>query len=78
MAYISSPSASSPSDFGFSNTPAASSDAVTTPRSPIVYPVVNDPWEGHKDLLQRLYIDEGKRLKDVMELMEKEHKFFAS
>jgi uncharacterized protein YicC (UPF0701 family) len=36
------------------------------------------PWEKHRAELTRLYIDEGKKLDDVMEEMAREFNFCAS
>ncbi|KAI1390288.1 Clr5 domain-containing protein [Hypoxylon trugodes] len=38
----------------------------------------NDAWEGHRSLIERLYIDENKTLSEVMGIMESEHDFKAS
>lgn len=37
-----------------------------------------DVWEAHKAAIARLYLDENKRLKDVMEIMESQWGFRAS
>lgn len=37
-----------------------------------------DAWEAHKAEIARLYLDENKRLKDVMEIMESQWGFRAS
>ncbi len=37
-----------------------------------------DVWEAHKAEIARLYLEENKRLKDVMEIMESQWGFRAS
>ncbi|KAI3400902.1 hypothetical protein diail_1593 [Diaporthe ilicicola] len=38
----------------------------------------SDVWEKHKAVIQKLYIDEGKPLREVIKTMETEHKFPAT
>ncbi|KAL1872715.1 hypothetical protein Daus18300_004261 [Diaporthe australafricana] len=38
----------------------------------------SDVWERHKIVIQKLYIDEGKPLREVIRTMETEHKFPAT
>lgn len=35
-------------------------------------------WSKHMSAIKRLYIDEDKPLKEVMEIMQKEHNFIAT
>ncbi|ROW16029.1 hypothetical protein VPNG_02521 [Cytospora leucostoma] len=37
-----------------------------------------DVWEGHKDTIKKLYIDEGKPLRELIRIMEEEHDFPAT
>lgn len=38
----------------------------------------SEVWEGHKFLIKKLYIDEGRPLREVIRIMETEHDFPAS
>lgn len=38
----------------------------------------SDVWEGHKAAIEKLYIDEGKPLREVIKTMEKQHDFPAT
>lgn len=38
----------------------------------------SDVWEGHKAAIKKLYIDEGKPLREVINIMDTEHNFPAS
>lgn len=38
----------------------------------------SDVWEGHKFFIKKLYIDEGRPLREVIRIMETEHDFPAS
>ena len=40
--------------------------------------VRQDEWTVHKELILRMYVSERKQLKDVREIMEREHNFHAS
>jgi hypothetical protein len=35
-------------------------------------------WVSHRDIIERLYLEENKTLKEVMEKMEREYKFKAT
>jgi hypothetical protein len=35
-------------------------------------------WESHRPIIKKLYFDEYKPLKKVMEIMERDHNFRAS
>ena len=35
-------------------------------------------WELLKDIMTRLYVDEKKKFKDIVKIMEKEYRFYAS
>lgn len=35
-------------------------------------------WERHRTVIKELYIDKGKRLKDVAEIMKRDHGFDAT
>lgn len=37
--------------------------------------VPDDPWTTYKPIIQRLYIEEKRPLKEVMKVMEREHGF---
>ncbi|KAK7749591.1 hypothetical protein SLS53_000167 [Cytospora paraplurivora] len=37
-----------------------------------------DVWEGHKETIKKLYIDEGKPLRELIRVMEEEHGFPAT
>lgn len=37
-----------------------------------------DVWEGHKEAIKKLYIDEGKPLRELIRIMEEEHGFPAT
>lgn len=39
---------------------------------------LDDLWEAHKATIKFLYIDEGRSLKEVMEIMKVKHGFEAS
>jgi hypothetical protein len=41
------------------------------------YPVPEE-WLAHRPTIKRLYQDEDRTLKEVMEIMKKEHNFFAT
>lgn len=34
-------------------------------------------WEQHRATIKRLYIDEGRKLNDIVEIMKREHDFVA-
>lgn len=38
----------------------------------------SDVWEGHKTVIKKLYIEEGKPLREVIKIMETEHDFPAT
>lgn len=38
----------------------------------------SDVWEGHKEIIKKLYIDESKPLREVIRIMENEHGFPAT
>lgn len=38
----------------------------------------DDVWETHKDTIKALYIDQGRSLKEVMEIMKRDYGFEAS
>ncbi|KUI63065.1 Filamentous hemagglutinin [Cytospora mali] len=38
----------------------------------------SDVWEGHKATIKKLYIDDGKPLRELIRIMEKEHDFPAT
>jgi hypothetical protein len=37
----------------------------------------NDTWENHRDIIVQLFIHENRKLKDVMDIMSKNHGFKA-
>ncbi|PSR97780.1 hypothetical protein BD289DRAFT_74452 [Coniella lustricola] len=76
-AFSASPSSASRSLSGFghdANAPAAGpSNTVKTGRTPSRY-----DWTKHMDTIKRLYIDEDRTLKEVLEIMERDHNFVAT
>lgn len=52
---------------------------VKAPRKEGSHAVLKDEaWNKHLPLFRRLYVDEGKTLKQVMDIMETKHNFKAS
>jgi hypothetical protein len=35
-------------------------------------------WDAQRPTITHLYIDQGKKLKEVMSIMEREHQFFGT
>lgn len=51
---------------------------LTERRSTYIRGPSKELWARYKPLVKRMYVDEGKTLKEVMTIMEREHRFIAS
>ena len=61
-------------------TPPASSespDSVQDPKGALISPKSND-WEVYRPLITRLYIDEGRKLSEVIERLKTENKVLVT
>lgn len=45
------------------------------PNRPALPSVPDDPWTTYKPIIERLYIEEKKTLREVVQVMEREHGF---
>lgn len=64
-----------------SSPPSASESPESLVQRPVnTYPraITNAQWDLLKDSIKRLYLDEGRMLKDVMEIMQRDYGFIAS
>lgn len=48
------------------------------PSSPVSTVVPQDPWTAYKPIIKRLYIDEQRPLREVMQIMQAEHGFTST
>ncbi|ROT39895.1 hypothetical protein SODALDRAFT_140885 [Sodiomyces alkalinus F11] len=71
-------SISSPTGLGSDTKPRHLSKSRTESRQPRQKYLPGDKWETYKCVIRQLYLDEGKPLKEVMEIMKECHGFEAS
>ncbi|KAL1864150.1 hypothetical protein VTK73DRAFT_6148 [Phialemonium thermophilum] len=48
------------------------------PQSPLLWPSTPRDWEQQKDTIHNLYLQQNKRLKDVIQIMIEQHRFSAT
>lgn len=60
------------------NPPASDHSGMAPPLRPALTEHSAEDWEQHKLIFTRLYINEKRSLKDVIKIMEDEHKFRAT
>lgn len=73
-----SPDSSNDSRHGSGSSPEADSVGTSTKPSKSGRMPSRYDWSKHKPIIKKLYIDEDKTLKEMLEIMQREHNFVAT